>query len=114
MSAQTYDWCRRAASCFLLATVAYLFLPAAASSQEAGDKVRVPTSYANVHMGSSSGQQILVLVPEDTVLLVTGRRGEWIEVELDPELKKLGMKMRWYENEERGWMHDSTVEVVEE
>ena len=113
MSPQTYDWCRRVASCFLLATVAYLFLPAAASSQEAGDKVRVPTSYANVHMGSSSGQQILVLVPEDTVLVVTDRRGEWIEVELDPELKKLGMKMRWYENEERGWMHETTVEVVE-
>jgi len=114
MSTQTFDWCRRAASCFLLVAGAYLFLPAAASSQEAGDKVRVPTSYANVHMGPSSGRPILVLVPEDTVLPVTGREGEWIEVELDPELKKLGMKMRWYENEERGWMHDSTVEVVEE
>ena len=65
-----------------------------------------------MHMGSSSGQQILVLVPKDTVLTVTGRRGEWIEVELDPELKKTGIKMRWYENEQRGWMHESTVEVV--
>ena len=114
MSTQAYVWCRRSASCFLLATVAYLFIPAAAFSQEAGDKVRVPTSHANVHMGPSSGRPILVLVPEDTVLPVTGRQGEWIEVELDPELKKTGMKLRWYENEERGWMHETTVEVVEE
>ena len=114
MRTRAYDWCRRAASCALLLTVAQLSLPVSASAQEVGDKVRVPTSYANVHMGPSSGQQILVLVPEDTVLTVTGRRGEWIEVELDPELKKLGMKMRWYENEERGWMHETTVEVVDE
>ena len=90
-----------------------LSLPVSAPGQEVGDQVRVPTSYANVHMGPSSGQQILVLVPEGTVLNVTGRRGEWIEVELDPELKKLGMKMRWYENETRGWMHESTVESVQ-
>jgi len=65
-------------------------------------------------MGPSSGQVILVLVAKDTVLPVTGRRGEWIEVELSPELRKTGMVMRWYKNENRGWMHESTVEVVKE
>ena len=114
MRTQTYDWCRRAASCFLLATVAYLFLPTAASSQEPGDKVRVPTSYANVHMGPSSGQQILVLVPggyRPTRDRAAGESGS--KSSSTPELKKLGMKMRWYENEERGWMHETTVEIVE-
>lgn len=114
MRTRTLDWWQRAASCFVLFVAVYLvLLPGAALGQEVGDEVRVPTSYANIHMGPSSGQQVLVLAPEDYVLRVTGRRGEWIEVELDPELKKLGMKIRWYENEERGWMHESTVEVVE-
>lgn len=87
-----------------------LALPHAASSQSPGDRVRVPTSHANVHLGPNSGQQVLVLVPRDTVLTVTGRRGEWIEVELPPELRKTGMVMRWYKSERRGWMHDSTVQ----
>ncbi len=78
-----------------------------------GDRVRVPTSHANVHMGSSSGQQVLVLVPKGTVLTVTDRRGEWIQVQLSPELRKTGMVMRWYKNEDRGWMHDSTVERLD-
>lgn len=114
MRTQTFDGWQGAALCLAMVVVVAFLLPAAASSQEVGDQVRVPTSYANIHMGSSSGQQVLVLAPEDYVLTVTGRRGEWIEVELDPELKKLGMKMRWYENETRGWMHESTVEVVDE
>jgi uncharacterized protein YgiM (DUF1202 family) len=75
-----------------------------------GDRVRVPTSYANVHMGPSSGQQVLVLVPKGTELTVTDRRGEWIQVQLTPDLRKTGMVMRWYKNETHGWMHDSTVE----
>ena len=102
------------AACLLLVGMALPLIATTAFGQEAGDKVRVPTSYANVHMGPSSGQQILVLVPKDTVLTVTGRRGEWIEVELDPILMKLGMKMRWYENEDRGWMHETTVDIIEE
>ena len=84
-----------------------------ASTQEKGDRVRVPTSHANVHMGPSSGQQVLVLVPRGTVLTVTDRRGEWIQVQLSPELRKTGMVMRWYKNEDRGWMHDSTVERID-
>ena len=99
----------------LSATVAALafLVPAAAFSQSPGDRVRVPTSHANVHMGPNSGQEVLVLVPRGTVFTVTDRRGEWIQVQLSPELRKTGMVMRWYKNEERGWMHDSTVQRVD-
>ena len=90
-----------------------LVLPHTASSQSPGDRVRVPTSHANVHMGPSSGQEVLVLVPRNTVLAVTTRRGEWIQVQLSPELRKTGMVMRWYKNEDRGWMHDSTVQRID-
>ena len=41
-----------------------------------------------------------------------GRRGEWIQVRLSPELRKTGILMRWYKNETTGWMHDSTVEFL--
>jgi hypothetical protein len=84
----------------------------AAASQPTPQRVRVPTSYANVHMGPSSGQEVLVLVPRGTELTVVGRDKEWLQVELTPEMRKTGMLMRWYKNETRGWMHDSTVEAV--
>ena len=90
-----------------------LALPHPASGQSPGNRVRVPTSHANVHMGPNSGQEVLVLVPRGTVLTVTARRGEWIQVQLPPELRKTGMVMRWYKNEDRGWMHDSTVQPVD-
>lgn len=83
-----------------------------ASFQPAPERVRVPTSYANVHMGPSTGQEVLVLVPRGTILTVLGRDKEWIQVRLTPDLRKTGMVMRWYKNEDRGWMHDSTVEIV--
>lgn len=93
-----------------------LALAQAALAQTAGpppaERVRVPTSHANVHMGPSSGQEVLVLVPRGTVLAVVGRDREWIQVRLTPDLRKTGMVMRWYKNEDRGWMHDSTVEAV--
>lgn len=82
--------------------------PVAAPTEQA----RVPTSYANVHKGASSGQVILVLVPRGTVMPIIGRRGEWVQVQLSPELRKTGMVMRWYENETSGWMHDSTVKIT--
>lgn len=88
--------------------------PPQPETEEVQGRVRVPTSYANVHMGPSSGQQILVLVPLDTELEMIGRRGEWIQVRLTPELRETGMVMRWYENEDNGWMHDSTVEILDE
>ncbi|HXV59255.1 MAG TPA: SH3 domain-containing protein [Vicinamibacteria bacterium] len=115
-----------AAGCALV----LLFSAVAASTQRARTKeqARVPTSYANVHEEPGSGSAVLVLVPRDTVLPIIGRRGEWVQVELSPELRKTGMVMRWYEgkreiirrgqritigDEESGWMHDSTVEITE-
>lgn len=102
-----------------LLTLALILTPDAAAAQakgeaiQKGDRVLVPTSHANVHMGASSGQQVLVLVPKGTELTVTDRRGEWIQVQLTPELRKTGMVMRWYKNEDRGWMHDSTVQRID-
>jgi hypothetical protein len=82
-------------------------------AETATGTVRVPTSHANVHMGPSTGQVLLVLAPKGTILKVTGRDKEWIQVELTPELRTTGTVVRWYRNETRGWMHDSTVEFVE-
>jgi hypothetical protein len=82
------------------------------SGQAPPERVRVPTGHANVHMSASSGAEVLVLVSRGTVLDVLARDKEWIQVRLTPELRKTGMVMRWYKNEDRGWMHDSTVEVV--
>lgn len=93
-------------------TVAPLLVSQPASGQSSAERVRVPTSYANVHMGPSSGQVVLVLVPRGTILTVLNRDKEWIQVRLTPDLRKSGMVLRWYKNEDRGWMHDSTVEVV--
>lgn len=95
-------------------SLALLFPAAPAFSQAPAPKeqARVPTSYANVHKGAGSGQVVLVLVPRGTVLPIIGRRGEWVQVRLSPELRKTGMVMRWYENETSGWMHDSTVEIT--
>lgn len=104
---------RKNMSGFLILIVAILSLPSSVSSQAPPpERVRVPTSYANVHMGPTSGQEVLVLVPRGTVLTVLGRDKEWIQVQLTPELRKTGMVMRWYKNEDKGWMHDSTVEVI--
>ena len=97
--------------CLLALTFVQLSLAEPTFSQPA-ERVRVPTSYANVHMGPSSGQEVLVLVPRGTVLTVLGRDKEWIQVRLTPDLRKSGMVMRWYKNEDRGWMHDSTVELL--
>ena len=96
----------------LLVSIALLWVSQSATSQSPPERVRVPTSYANVHMASSSGAEVLVLVPRGTVLTVLGRDKEWIQVRLTPELRKSGMVMRWYKNEDRGWMHDSTVEFL--
>ncbi|MCA1586934.1 MAG: SH3 domain-containing protein [Acidobacteria bacterium] len=103
---------RRVAACLLVLIGAQLSVPQRASSQAPAERVRVPTSHANVHMGPSSTTEVLVLVPRGTVLTVLGRDNEWIQIGLTPDLRKSGMVMRWYKNEDRGWMHDSTVEVV--
>ena len=113
MRTDSFDWYRPAASCLLLLTLAHLSLPDTSSGQTPEEHVRVPTSHANVHMGPSTARPVLVLLPEGTVLPVLGRRGEWLEVELSAELRETGMVMRWYRDEDRGWMHESTVEFVE-
>jgi uncharacterized protein YgiM (DUF1202 family) len=103
--------CLRIAACLIGLTLAHPSL-AQTSSKAPAERVRVPTSHANVHMGPNTTTQVLVLVPKGTVLTVLARDKEWIQVQLTPELRKTGMVMRWYKNEDRGWMHDSTVEVV--
>lgn len=109
------------------AAVVALATPAAAQEQAPGERARVPTSYANVHDAPSTASNLLLLVPEDTVLPVIGRRGEWVQVRLSPGLREVGVVVRWYEgrheivrrgerivigDEDDGWMHDSTVEIL--
>jgi hypothetical protein len=78
-------------------------------AQPTGERVRVPARHANIHMGPNTTTEVLVLAPRDTVLTVLARDKEWVQVRLTPELRKTGIVMRWYKNEDRGWMHDSTV-----
>jgi len=82
--------------------------PAAAPAEVA----TVPTSHASVHMAAGSGSELLLMVPKGTVMPVLGRKGEWIQVRLVPELRKTSIVIRWYKNEDNGWMHDSTVVVT--
>ena len=78
-----------------------------------GERVRVKVGHANVHMGPTTVNEVIVLAPKGTVLPVLGRRGEWIQVGISPALRKTGMVMRWYKNEDNGWIHDSLLEVVQ-
>ena len=104
---------RRVARRTIGAVVLMAWLPALAPGQTAAaERVRVPASHANVHMGPNTTTQVLVLVARDTVLTVLARDKEWVQVRLTPDLRKTGMVMRWYKNEDRGWMHSSTVAPV--
>jgi hypothetical protein len=78
-----------------------------------GQYVRVPAkqTHTDVKAGPNSGSIVLLLVPAGTVLPVAGRQGEWIRVRLSPELRSLGTPMRWYKNEDTGFVHESTVET---
>lgn len=111
----------------LLAALVVLATPTAAQDQATGERARVPTSYANVHDAPSTASNLLLLVPEGTVLPIIGRRGEWVQVRLSRGLRETGMIIRWYAgrhelirrgqsvvigDEESGWMHDSTVEIL--
>lgn len=82
--------------------------PAAAPTEVA----TVPTSHASVHMAAGSGSELLLMVPKGTVMPVLGRRGEWVQVRLTLELRKTSIVIRWYKNEDNGWMHDSTVVIT--
>ena len=77
-----------------------------------GERVRIKAGHANVHSGPTSGNEVLLLAVKGTVLPVLAHRGEWVQVGLSPELRKTGMVMRWYKNENNGWIHDSMLEVV--
>ena len=112
---------------FVCVLVAVLMFPLSASAQRGrgqgrgadaqppqptGELVRVKTGHANIHTGPTSGNEVLVLAAKGTVLPVLARRGEWIQVGLSPELRKTGMVMRWYKNENNGWIHDSMIDIV--
>lgn len=60
------------------------------------------TSHANVHMAAGSGSELLLMVPKGTVLPILGRKGEWVQVRLTPELRKNSIVVRWYKNEDTG------------
>lgn len=77
-----------------------------------GEVVRVKAGHANIQTGPTSGNEVLVLAPKGTLLPVLARRGEWVQVALSNELRKTGMVMRWYKNENNGWVHDSMLDVV--
>jgi hypothetical protein len=85
---------------------------AAEAPKPTGELVRVKAGHANLHTGPTSSNEVLVLAAKGTTLPVLARRGEWIHVGLSPELRKTGIVMRWYKNENNGWIHDSMVEVV--
>lgn len=86
----------------------------------------MPTSHAAIHDAPTTASTMMLMVPEGTVLPVIGRRGEWVQVQLSPELRETSIILRWYEEqhdivrrgvaltiggEDTGWMHDSTVEI---
>src|SRR5215210_7485534 len=75
-------------------------------------QVRVPVAHANIHSGPSTGNEVIVLAAKGTLMSMVGRRGEWLQVQISPEMRKTGMPMRWYNNERSGWVHDSMVEFV--
>ena len=94
--------------------VAAWLLTFAATSAFAQEYIRVPErqTHTDIKAGPSSGSIVLVLIPSGTMLPVTKRDGEWIQVKLSGELRKVGIPMRWYKNEQLGFVHDSTVEVI--
>lgn len=83
------------------------------ASQPPREYVRVPARQTNtdVKAAPNSGSNVLLLVPSGTVLPVMGRRGEWIQVRLSPDLRRIGSPMRWYKNEDSGYVHESTVDT---
>ena len=96
-----------------LLAAALLLVTSSAFSQAPAPKelATVPTSHASVHMAAGSGSEVLLMVPKGTVMPILGRKGEWVQVRLTPELRKTSIVIRWYKNEDNGWMHDSTVAI---
>ena len=76
------------------------------------DDTRLRATLPTVTELADRGAIVLLLAPSGAMLPVMARRGEWIQVRLSPQLRGVGIPMRWYKNEDRGWMHDSTVVPV--
>jgi hypothetical protein len=95
----------------LIVIAAIILAPRLAAAQE---YIRVPErqTHTDVKADSSSGSIVLVLIPSGTTLPIVGRDGEWLQVNLSPALRHTGIPMRWYRNEQSGFVHESTVEVV--
>lgn len=93
---------------------AVCLVTALSTSASAQDHIRVPArqTHTDVKGGPSSNDIVLVLIPRGTVLPVVTRQGEWVQVKLSPDLRKTGIPMRWYKNEDLGFVHESTVEIV--
>lgn len=93
------------------AALVVLLFATGAYSQE---HIRVPErqTHADIKAGPSSGSIALVLIPSGTVLPIVGRQGEWLRIALSSDLRKRGISVRWYNNEDVGFVHESTVEVV--
>jgi hypothetical protein len=91
--------------------VVIVVTPRVAAAQE---YIRVPPrqTHTDVKAEASSGSIVLVLIPAGTALPIVKRQGEWLQVRLSAELRKIGIPMRWYKNEDLGFVHESTVEVV--
>ena len=85
---------------------------AAEAPKPTGEKVRVKAGHANIHSGPTSGNEVLVLAARGQCCRCSRSRGEWVQVGLSPDLRKTGMVMRWYKNENNGWIHDSMLDVV--
>jgi hypothetical protein len=102
----------RAACCAAGVTVCFLLL--SATSAFGQEYIRVPErqTHTDVKAGPTSTSIVLVLIPSGTVLPVTKRDGEWLQVKLSPEQRTTGIPMRWYENEQFGFVHESTVDVM--
>jgi hypothetical protein len=96
------------------ASASVCFAVLLASSALAQEHIRVPErqTHTDVKLGPSSGSIVLVLAPSGTALPIVKRQGEWLQVRLTPELRKTGIPMRWYKNEDLGFVHESTVEIV--
>jgi hypothetical protein len=110
------------AMCCAGAMLASLLMPIDVSAQGGNKPVpatgfaRVPErqTFTDVKMSAGSGSEVIVLVPKGTVMPIIGRQGEWVQVQIAPELRQLGIPMRWYRNETAGFVHDSTVEILKE
>ncbi len=87
--------------------------PGATAPRNVIGQVRVTAVAANVHATPTSAAIVIVNVPQATILNIFEQRGPWFAVQLTPELRKASTPLRWYRDETLGYMHSSTVELVD-